>query len=200
MLHRIGRLACVVIVCSALALLAGSHAALASDQVVTDCGDSGGPNQLRAKLAAAQSSGGGTITFTCGPATIVLTGGVLPTITSNVTINGEGKITLSGNNASRLFFVDTGGGLALDGLALTKGYDVGSGGALYMYNSTLDANNVTFKDNRADIDGGALYAYSAVVNLTNVTFDHNQATDDGGRYSAASIFVHQCDFHQQYRR
>ena len=34
--------------------------ALAVDQVVTDPGDTGGPGQLRAKLTALQSTGGGT--------------------------------------------------------------------------------------------------------------------------------------------
>ncbi|TMC47390.1 MAG: hypothetical protein E6J26_11400, partial [Chloroflexi bacterium] len=46
--------------------LSETRLASAANQVVSDCGDSGGVNQLRAKLSAAQSSGGGTLTFTCG--------------------------------------------------------------------------------------------------------------------------------------
>src|SRR5437870_2792767 len=79
--------------------------AFAANQVVSDCGDTGGANQLRAKLTAAQSSGGGTITFTCGPF-VTLQGGVLPTITTNITINGGGTVTISGNNTSRIFVTD----------------------------------------------------------------------------------------------
>jgi mono/diheme cytochrome c family protein len=41
----------------------------ASDQVVSDAGDSGAGNQLRAKIVAAQTTGGGKITFSTGLAT-----------------------------------------------------------------------------------------------------------------------------------
>jgi hypothetical protein len=71
--------------------------AFAANQVVSDCGDTGGANQLRAKINASQSSGGGAITFTCGLSTIVLTS-VLPSInTTETTIDGGGNIILSGN-------------------------------------------------------------------------------------------------------
>jgi hypothetical protein len=63
----------------------------AADEVVSDCGDNGGPNQLRAKLAAMQSSGGGTLSFACGPATIVInaTDGALPTMIRRSRFNGN---------------------------------------------------------------------------------------------------------------
>src|SRR5262250_2429292 len=48
-------------------------------------------------------SGGGRVTFACGPATIVL--GSTQTINLNTTIDGSGKITLSGGGARRLFVV-----------------------------------------------------------------------------------------------
>jgi len=60
-------------------------AARASDQIVTDAGDNGGADQLRAKIVAAQSSGGGTITFHIGPAIITLAG-ILPAITTVATM------------------------------------------------------------------------------------------------------------------
>src|SRR5437868_6935271 len=96
----------LLLVLAALVLFVPPPFAQAADQVVSDCADNGGASQLRAKLAAAQGSGGGTITFTCGPATIVLQNGVLPTITTNTTVNGGGSITISGNNATRIFNVN----------------------------------------------------------------------------------------------
>src|SRR5947209_2079272 len=81
-------------------------AARASDQIVTDAGDNGGADQLRAKIVAAQSSGGGTITFHIGPAIITLAG-ILPAITTNISIDGANLITLSGNNATPLFQVNS---------------------------------------------------------------------------------------------
>src|SRR5437773_9247699 len=96
-------LVCVLLFLIALAWLISVRVAGASDQVVTDSGDNGGPNQLRAKLAALQSTGGGTLTFQIGTATIVLQLGVLPTITGPCTINGGGIVTISGANQFRIF-------------------------------------------------------------------------------------------------
>src|SRR3712207_5767368 len=84
-----------------------AHPARAADAVVTDCTSD---VDLRQKLAAMQSSGGGTLTFSCGPtpAGINLTGGVLPPITQNTTLDGGDQITLSGMNLSRLLIVNGG--------------------------------------------------------------------------------------------
>src|SRR5437868_2448994 len=49
----------ILIVLAALVLFVPPPFAQAADQVVNDCADNGGATQLRAKLAAAQASGGG---------------------------------------------------------------------------------------------------------------------------------------------
>jgi len=68
--------------------------------VVTDLGDNGGPNQLRATITSCLSSDGGVITFLPGlSGTVTLINGPLPTITPNVTIDGGGVIEISGNDA-----------------------------------------------------------------------------------------------------
>jgi predicted outer membrane repeat protein len=163
-----------------LAAFVLAQVAFATDQVVSDPGDNGGANQLRAKLVAAQGSGGGTITFNCGSATITLTNGVLPAITTSIAIDGGNNIILSGYY-TRILSIDTGGTLYLRNITLIYGQDQGAGGAIYMYNSTLNASNVIFKYNYANSGyGGALYAYSATANLTDVTFDQNVASRDGG--------------------
>jgi hypothetical protein len=152
----------------------------AADQVVSDCGDNGGTNQLRAKLTAAQSSGGGTITFACGPATITLTGGILPLITTNITIDGAGTITLSGNNISRLFIVANGGSLTLRRITLTKGYNGDSdGGAITNY-GMLQVNTCRFLDNEtADpYSGGAIATYGRLV-IIDCEFARNKAGNGG---------------------
>src|SRR6478672_11008731 len=99
---------------SMLALLALVASAQATDQVVTDSGDNGGPGQLRAKLNALQSSGGGTLTFGTGFSTVVLSQGVLPNITTNCTIDGGDAVTISGNDVTRVFFVNSGATLTLN--------------------------------------------------------------------------------------
>ena len=139
-------------------LLAEARPAHAGNQVVGDCGDNGGANQLRAKLNAAQSSGGGTLTFTCGP-TIVLDGTALPNITTNITINGANAITLSGNHASRLFYVNPGATLTLNDLTITNG------------DADFDADGIN--------DGGAIYSLGT-LNIHNSKFLNNLTTKGNG--------------------
>ena len=118
-------LVCVLLFLIALAWLISVRVAGASDQVVTDSGDSGGPNQLRAKLAALQSGGGGTLTFSIGTATIVLQNGALPAITTNVTMDGGGNVTISGANTSLILSVNSGATLTLNNITITKGFNAG---------------------------------------------------------------------------
>lgn len=190
-----------------LAALAGwaspVRVAGAEDRVVTDCGDSGGANQLRAGIAAVQSSGG-TITFTCGPAIIVLDS-QLPTVTGTITIDGGGQITLSGGNATRPFFVSS-GVLTLRGITVSNGAAGNRGGAITVTNGELNAvdtiiqnsfstdqgggvsvdgssvtfDTVTLRNNNGTLSGGGLYASSSSLDLTNVTFSKNTSGDAGG--------------------
>ena len=71
------------------------------EEVVSDCGDTGLPTQMRDKLLLAQERDSLLITFSCtGP--VVLLDGVLPTIYLDVTIDGGGTMVLSGGSATRL--------------------------------------------------------------------------------------------------
>src|SRR5437764_13316182 len=104
-----------------IALLVSAAGSRAADQVVTDLGDSGGPNQLRQKITDCQSTGGGKITFAVA-GTITLAWGYLPAITSNVTIDGGNKIAISGNIHDRIFVVNSGATFTLNYLTLREGY------------------------------------------------------------------------------
>src|SRR5437588_4395704 len=128
---------------STLMLSALVASAQAANQVVTDPGDNGGANQLRAKLTAAQSSGGGTITFTTGTATIVL-GGILPAITTNITVDGGNVITISGANTYSILSVNSGATLTLNNLTISNGYNAGSDGGAIQNRGTLNITNSKF--------------------------------------------------------
>src|SRR5436305_2632486 len=159
--------------------------ARANNQVVSDCADNGGPNQLRAKLVAAESSGGGTISFTCGPATVVLQNGVLPSITANTTINGNvngGVITLSGNNTSggsngtRIFNVNANATLTLNNMVLRDGYSNDDGGAV-RNDGTLKVNSCKFLYNATS----ASWSGSAILSLGPLTITKSEfAFNTGG--------------------
>ncbi|HEX2908115.1 MAG TPA: choice-of-anchor Q domain-containing protein, partial [Phototrophicaceae bacterium] len=87
-------------------------------------------------LALADVVAGGAPPFNCGasPATIVTTG--QKNIDAAITLDGGGRITLSGGHQHRLFYIGAAGALTLKNLTLTQGYMGGSGtsasgGAIY---------------------------------------------------------------------
>jgi hypothetical protein len=189
------------------ALLALIASAQAANQVVTDTGDNGGPNQLRAKIVAAQGSGGGTITFNVGTATIVLTAtpAILPTITSNITIDGGNLVTISGNNATPAFQVSSGATLTLNNLTITKCLNPSSDGGAVRNGSaagnggTLNITNCKFLQNAAAVgfSGGAIVSYGP-LNITNSEFGSNQAGNGGAvypRFASAVTTITGCTFH-----
>src|SRR5262249_21345592 len=111
------------------------------------------------------ANSGDTITFASYLAggTLVLTGGELD-ITKNLTIegdvdhNGAPDITISGNNASRVF--DEGGfGLSatLDGLIIRDGSATLGGGIEVGTADTLTLKNSQVTGNQASVSGGGIY-------------------------------------------
>ena len=88
--------------------------------IVTVCDEA----HLLAALA-----GGGMVTFTCS-GTITLTSTI--TIAADTTIDGSGQtVTISGNNAVRVFWVNSGVALTLNELTVANGnasYDQRGGG------------------------------------------------------------------------
>ena len=144
-------------------------------------GDNGGANQLRAKLAAAQSSGGGTLLFNVGTATISLSS-ALPVIQTNVTIDGAGKVTLSGNNAVRLLSVDLLGVLTLKNIVLEKGYSGNDyGGAIYNL-GRLFLDHTTIQHSYSPLRGGGIYT-TRPLDITNSTLAFQIAGTGGAIYA-----------------
>jgi hypothetical protein len=169
----------------------------ASDQVVSDAGDSGAGNQLRAKIVAAQTTGGGKITFSTGLATVVLTS-TLPPITNNVTIDGGGLVAISGNNAYTILTVNSGATLTLSNLTLTRAFASGDGGAV-RNSGTLHVVSCKFSLNQVTggYSGGAILTYG-VLNVTNTEFASNSGANGGAlypRFSPAVTTIVGCSFH-----
>jgi hypothetical protein len=178
---------------------------------VTNTNDSGA-GSLRQAIADAAS--GDIITFdTAGgfatPQTITLTTGEL-LINKSLTINGPGasQVTVSGNNASRVFFIETGNTVTLDGLTVSDGnglgaYPSGSGGAGIfngdgggIFNEgALTVTNSTVSGNSSDANGGGIRsAFSGTLTLTNCTVSDNSALGNGGgiHNTAGTVTVTNC--------
>ncbi|HET6564303.1 MAG TPA: choice-of-anchor Q domain-containing protein [Xanthomonadales bacterium] len=124
------------------------------------------------------------------PATITLAGTALPTVTTEVAIEGEG-ITVDADDSSRLFVVGASGNLTLRRFTLANGFHSVSGGGLSvdgqltLIDSTLTGNASGF--------GGAIYVFGGVVELVNSTLSGNSATTSGGGMwtTGATVTMHQ---------
>lgn len=183
----------VLFVCCSMALLLGSvRAAHANAIIVTDAGDTPSVDcTLREAIINANNddqsgsancaigSGDDTITFHADLAgsTIILTSGPL-TLTSNIDIFGGSVITVSANNASRIFDT-TGGSATLSGLTLRDGNAV-DGGAVRTVNGTLSIIDTTVISNAASGYGGGIFLQTSTAEINNTQFISNSAGTSGG--------------------
>jgi filamentous hemagglutinin family protein len=149
---------------------------------VTNILDSGA-NSLRDQIAAAVA--GDTIAFDrtgvfATPQTITLTSGAL-VLNKNLTIQGTGQnnLTISGNNASQVFDINSGATVTIDGLTVTAGKFSGEGGGIFVGSGTsLNLSNSTVSASVADYGGGI--SNLGTTTLTNVTVTGNSATGGTG--------------------
>ncbi len=164
---------------------------------------SAGQNSLREAIANAPS--GSTIIFDVALNGDTITLGSQLTIAKNLTISGTVPITISGNNAVRVFEV-TSGAVMLDSLTIANGNN-GAGAALYnsggyvtiqrstiknnlIHHATIynGANTLTIRDssivnnniNPGGAAGGIYNIGGATVFIYNSTIAYNSSYDGGG--------------------
>lgn len=195
---------------AAAASVAHTQHASAVNGVVTTCNEVG----FTTVLTTVDGSGGGTITFNCGTATIPFTS--YKQIANAVTIDGGGTITFDGGNASPFLQVFFSANVVLQRLTLQHGAYTGGVRALENIGSlTLDrvrvVNNVstlgpvlssgtlnvrasTFSGNSGSsataANGGAIENSSGTLSVVASTFNNNTAAHFGGAiYSDSALSV-----------
>jgi predicted outer membrane repeat protein len=142
----------------------------------------GTPASCTGAAFAAAMSGGGNVTFNCGPnpVTIVVTTSVLSSGQS-ANVNGAGRITLDGSGNVQLFLVTGGGDLTLRNISLNQG-TFGSGGALFVdTGGKLLLDNVTVANSLADGTGnGGALLNRGTATISDSSFESNRANSEGG--------------------
>ncbi len=137
-------------------------------------------------------AGGGLVTFACS-GVITLTAEI--TILADTTIDGVGQdITISGNEAVRVFTVTPGSALKLNRLTITGGA-ADKGGGIFVPpcyidcgSTTVAIDNSTLLDNSASSRGGGIFLSTyceedcgpVSVTVTNSAFSENSAPSYGG--------------------
>ncbi|MDB6052495.1 MAG: hypothetical protein JWN25_18 [Verrucomicrobiales bacterium] len=120
-------------------------------------------------------SGGGTVTFSVD-GTINLNSSI--EISADTIIDAANhKIILSGQDKTRLFVVDSGITLKLNGLAMVQGSRPDSGGAIQCSGGYLQIVSCLFSNNFVGANGGkggAIFIEDGTLNIQGSTFAQNQ--------------------------
>jgi predicted outer membrane repeat protein len=126
--------------------------------------------------AAIQAGGNDPYTFDCvGPTTVVTNATI--DIDNDVTLDGEGNLTVDGNDTHPVFSAATGITAELRGMAITGGQGDDGGGIAN--SGTLTLTNSTVSGNSAGFAGGGM-ASDGMLTLTNSTVSGNSAGFAGG--------------------
>ncbi|WP_017721297.1 DUF4347 domain-containing protein [Kamptonema formosum] len=167
-----------------------AHTGFLAILTVTNNADSGA-GSLRQAIASAAA--GDTIQFAPSLAnqTITLTSGQL-NITKNLTVDGAAApgLTVSGNNASRVFEVaGAATNFTLKNLTVANGRTSDKGGGILTgVGAVLTVGNCNFKNNVAGEGGAIVAGNSSTTTVENCTFDSNQASANT-ESAGGAIFV-----------
>ena len=118
-----------------------------------------------------------------GEDTITLTGDVtlsgrLPTITTDLTINGSDN-TVSGDDSSAIFVISD-AIVTIEDLTITNGRTGTRGAAIHVDFGDLKLDGAIVKDSWAGDAGGGIYAINSNVNIVGSEIKDNTAGRSGG--------------------
>ncbi|MBF2050367.1 MAG: CSLREA domain-containing protein, partial [Elainella sp. C42_A2020_010] len=147
---------------------------------------------LREAITAANNQAGTDNIFFSVNGTITLTGGELG-ISSDVNIYGNGApfVTISGNNASRVFNISS-GTVLLSGLTVANGFAGGDNGGGILNSGNLTIQFCTLQGNVALLGGGINNRGTLTVNGS--TFSGNLAGGGGGIFNGGTVTVNSSTF------
>src|SRR5262245_59726583 len=150
-----------------------------------------GAGSLRAAVTAANTNPGADVVDFAGGlrGTVALTSGELR-ITDDVRIDGPGanRLAVSGSDLSRVFRINAGAAVEMDGLTITRGNGLRWGGGIWN-DGTLTLSNAVVSDNvvvglpgvgpTVSAFGGGIYNPGALTVL-HTTFARNRAAGAAG--------------------
>ncbi len=91
----------------------------------------------------------------------------------NLTLVGDGNVTLSGYELSRVFYINTNGGVIFSNLNFVDGFTTGYGGAIYIAKSKdIEIWDSNFSNNKAN-SGGAIYNVGTEKEYISGYYDEN---------------------------
>jgi hypothetical protein len=127
---------------------------------------------------------GGDIVFNCGNGQVIINLTSTKIIAAKTRIDGNRRVTLSANGASRLFVVTADAELTLTQITLTKGKALsgdenGNGGAILNKGGSLSLIDAMISASSADGMGGAIYSEDGGVLIDRAAIFNNASSDNG---------------------
>jgi hypothetical protein len=156
-------------------------------------------------IRAAVAEGGGPFTFSCdGPTTVVTEAEIV--IDNDVILDGEGNLTVDGNESHRLFSVPEGVTAELRGFALVNGRGVENAGRLTMTlctvsghtrggihnRGTMTLRKCSVSENSAQMSDAGGITNGGTLTMANCTVSGNDAWGGGGIFNYGTMTVTNC--------
>lgn len=185
--------ACTLLLCA----MASADNVVVGDGTPASCTEAGLDAAL-VTLVVGNQAPGGRLDFSCGAAPHTIALSAQKFLSGQVVIDGGGRITLDGQNTTRLFHValdDPEGRteVQLRDLTLTRGFaSADHGGAILAHAGTrLALERVGITASRADLSGGAIGIEhgGTVLNITQSLFAQNRAADGGAIATSATTTI-----------
>ncbi len=167
---------CLRLAGAALLVALGSFPPMASraegDTIQAGVVGTGTPASCTSSALQTALSGGGLVTFNCGPSPVTIVSNTY-VIAADTEVDGGGLITLDGEDARQHFLVQPGARLTLRRITLVRG-NFFNGGSIANQGTTILAN-VSFDGNSASGNGGAVYnAPGGTLIVNSTTFSKNK--------------------------
>jgi hypothetical protein len=161
----------------------------------TACGDDAGTCQdgscevacTEQGIRDAIAAGGGPYTFGCADGTTVVTDAEI-VIDNDVILDGEGNLTVHGNEEHRVFSVPHGVTAEMNGFIITRGLSLDGVGI--DNRGTLTIANSTVSECEGDL-GGAV-ANSGTLTMTNCTVSGNRSDFAAGIFNNEELTMTNC--------
>jgi len=163
---------------------AGEEDVSVPDQVIGN----GSPQSCTSNAVVAAIAKGGVITFNCGPAPVTITMKQTAKIVNNtgpeIVIDGGGKVTLSGNNARRILYMNTCDPDQVWTTSHCRNQD----------HPRLTVQNLTFAHGNSKAEtsydgGGAIWVRGGRFKIVNCRFVNNVCADTGPDTGGAAVRV-----------